>query len=118
MTVSDYLANQTITEKSQLTIVGTIKPRSVRLSRTALCKDFVLTDARNELECTYNGMVKEEFKEGETTLVQGYCPDLQHKNRIIVKDYFTKHGMETKEWQSKENVSRRMYNSAESAQLA
>jgi|JI6StandDraft_1071083.scaffolds.fasta_scaffold11878_6 cytochrome c-type biogenesis protein CcmE len=62
MTITDYLNNRTITEKSELTIVGTIKPRSVRMSKTAMCKDFVLTDNRNELECTYNGMVKSEFK--------------------------------------------------------
>lgn len=97
--------------------MGTIKPRSVRVSKTALGKEFVLTDNRNELECTYNGFAQSEFKEGEATIVQGFCPDLEHKNRIIVKNIITKHGMETKEWTEKSNVSRRAYGKGE-AQMA
>ena len=42
-------------------------------------------------------MVKPEFKQGETTMAQGYCPDIRNKRRIIVEYFSTKHGTETKE---------------------
>lgn len=62
MTIDDYLQNNSITDKTELTIVGTVKPRSVRMKATALGKDFVLTDHRNDINCSYEGFTKGEFK--------------------------------------------------------
>lgn len=109
MTISDYLRNNQIDEKTELTIVGTIKPRSVRNKTTTLGKDFVLTDHRNDLSCSYEGFTKGEFREGETTLVKGYCPNMENRQKLVVKDYYTKHSMDTKEWESKTNVARNNY---------
>jgi len=43
---------------------------------------------------TYTGKNKFEFKEGETILLQAYCPDTNNRDRIIATTYVTKHSME------------------------
>jgi cytochrome c-type biogenesis protein CcmE len=109
MTINDYLHNNSIDEKTELTIVGTVKPRSIKNKASSLGMDFVLTDQRNELNCSFEGFTKGEFKEGETTLVKGYCPNLSNRLRLVITDYYTKHSMDTKEWEGKTNVARNAF---------
>jgi cytochrome c-type biogenesis protein CcmE len=61
-------------------------------------KKFKITDNTYDIQCIYKGVSKNEFREGELLVMQSYCPDINHKDNIIVKDYLTKHSMETSEW--------------------
>jgi hypothetical protein len=36
-----------------------------------------MTDFKEEVNIIYKGIVKFEFKEGETLIITGYCPDLK-----------------------------------------
>ena len=69
------------------------------MRKGSLESKFIITDFKNEVEVLYNGMNKFEFKEGETIVITGYVPDVQHKNRIVCIDYMAKHSMEVENWQ-------------------
>ena len=49
MTIEDYLA-QIVDEKTQYTIMGVIKPRSIRLTG-GMTKKFIITDSVNDIFC-------------------------------------------------------------------
>lgn len=53
MTIQDYI-DLTIDEKTQYTIMGVIKPRSIKLA-SGMSKKFTITDSINELHCKYDG---------------------------------------------------------------
>jgi hypothetical protein len=53
--------------------------------------------------------MKFEFKEGETIVVTGYCPDKAKKNQIVCVEYQTKHSMEINDWEDSSNKSRKNY---------
>ena len=72
---------------------------SLQMRKGSLESKFIITDFKNEVEVLYNGMNKFEFKEGETIVITGYIPDVQHKNRIVCIDYMAKHSMEVENWQ-------------------
>jgi hypothetical protein len=46
-----------------------------------------LTDYKNQLDFYYKGHMKFEFKEGETIVITGYCPDKSKKNQIVCVEY-------------------------------
>lgn len=51
MTIQDYV-DMNIDERTQYTIMGVIKPRSIKLA-SGMGKKFVITDSVNELHCKY-----------------------------------------------------------------
>lgn len=53
MTIQDYV-DMNIDERTQYTIMGVIKPRSIKLA-SGMSKKFVITDSVNELHCKYQG---------------------------------------------------------------
>lgn len=57
MTIEDYLA-QIVDEKTQYTIMGVIKPRSIRLTG-GMTKKFIITDSVNDIFCKYEGITTE-----------------------------------------------------------
>lgn len=73
ITIQDYL-DMAIDEKTQYTIMGVIKPRSVKLA-SGLSKKFVITDSVNDLQCRYEGQTPTEVKEGDTAVVTAICPN-------------------------------------------
>lgn len=58
-------------------------------------KRFKITDNTYDVTCVYNGSSKAEFREGELLVMESYCPDVKKKSNIIVKNYLTKHSMES-----------------------
>ncbi len=70
---------------------------------------FTITDFKNEVDVYYNGMAKFEFKEGETIVMQAYCPDNQDKSKVIAMEYMTKHSMEVNNWKDQVSRSRDNY---------
>lgn len=107
MTIQDYV-DMSIDEKTQYTIMGVIKPRSIKLA-SGINKKFVITDSVNDLQCKYDGETPTEVKEGDTAIVTAICPNVLEKNSIVVKSYITKHSMELNEWKTKNNVSSKSY---------
>lgn len=53
MTIQDYI-DMTVDEKTQYTIMGIIKPRSIKLA-SGISKKFTITDSVNELQCKFEG---------------------------------------------------------------
>ncbi len=51
MTIQDYI-DLNIDEHTQYTIMGVIKPRSIKLA-SGMGKKFVITDSINDLHCKY-----------------------------------------------------------------
>lgn len=41
--------------------------------------------------------------------MESYCPDIKKKSNIIVKNYLTKHSMESSEWEKKSAVDKQSY---------
>lgn len=72
-------------------------------------KRFKITDNTYDISCIYNGTTKTEFKEGELLVMESYCPDVKKKDNIIIKDYLTKHSMESSEWEKKRAVDKQSY---------
>lgn len=107
MTIQDYI-DINIDEKTQYTIMGVIKPRSIKLA-TGLNKRFTITDSVNDLNCKFEGGTNIEVKEGDTAVVTAICPNPEKKENIVVKTYLTKHSMEVTEWKTKNNVSSKSY---------
>lgn len=54
------------------------KNRSVKLDG-GLNKRFTITDNTYDISCRYEGTTAAELKEGETTIITGYCPNVQVK---------------------------------------
>ena len=61
-------------------------------------KRFKITDNTYDVSCLYNGTSKNEFREGELLILESYCPNINKKQNIVVKNYLTKHSMESSEW--------------------
>lgn len=74
-----------------------------------LDKTFKITDNTYDISCTYHGSSKTEFKEGELLIMESYCPDVKKKENIVIKDYLTKHSMESSEWEKKRAVDKQSY---------
>lgn len=74
-----------------------------------LNKRFTITDNTYDINCRYEGTTAAELKEGETTIITGYCPNVQSKENIIVNTYMTKHSMEKNDWDAKNKVSNKSY---------
>lgn len=53
MTIQDYV-DMAVDNKTQYTIMGVIKPRSIKLV-SGMNKKFIITDSVNELHCKYDG---------------------------------------------------------------
>jgi len=77
--------------------------------KKGLEKRFKITDNMHELNCVFNGESKNEFREGELLVMESYCPNVTKKENIIIKDYLTKHSMETNEWEKKSAVDKQSY---------
>ena len=41
--------------------------------------------------------------------MESYCPDIKHKDHIIIKEYLTKHSMQSSEWEKKRAVDKQSY---------
>jgi len=109
MDVSGYYTNLSIKENELFKMYGILQKGSLHMKRGSLDTKFVLTDFKNQVEVTYNGVNKFEFKEGETLVITGYTPDNNKKNHIICIDYMTRHGMEVDSWQDGRGYSRENY---------
>lgn len=72
-------------------------------------KRFQITDNTYDISCVYKGSSKNEFKEGELLVMESYCPDAKRKENIVIKDYLTKHSMESSEWEKKKAVDKQSY---------
>ena len=59
--------------------------------------------------CKYSGTTAVELKEGETAIINGYCPNAKEKELIVVNNYMTKHSMETNDWDTKNKVGNKSY---------
>lgn len=42
-------------------------------------------------------------------IMESYCPDVKKKENIVIKDYLTKHSMESSEWEKKRAVDKQSY---------
>ena len=72
-------------------------------------KRFKITDNMYDVNCVFSGETKNEFREGELLVLESYCPNATNKQNIIVKDYLTKHSMESNEWDKKSAVDKQSY---------
>ena len=88
--------------------MGIVKPKSIRIT-TGLNKKFIITDTINDLKCRFEGFTTTELKEGDTAVITAYCPDINSKDDLIVKEYASKHSMELNEWKTKSNAPKQNY---------
>lgn len=109
MGISDYMDNDLLRESDIITVYGVLKSGSVKVKRGTQEIKFTLTDHKNSLEFYYKGHLKFEFKEGETIVVTGYCPDRSRPSQLVCVDYQTKHAMEVNDWQDSSNKSRNAF---------
>ena len=42
-------------------------------------KKFIMTDYAYDINCVFEGSLNVEFKEGETAIITGYCPNIANK---------------------------------------
>lgn len=72
-------------------------------------KRFKITDNTYDISCSYNGFSKTEFREGELLVMESYCPNVSKKDNIVIKEYLTKHSMDSNEWDKKKAVDKKNY---------
>eukprot|EP01017_Pseudomicrothorax_dubius_P032931 TRINITY_DN435_c0_g2_i2.p1 TRINITY_DN435_c0_g2~~TRINITY_DN435_c0_g2_i2.p1 ORF type:complete len:206 (-),score=30.05 TRINITY_DN435_c0_g2_i2:169-786(-) len=109
MQISDFYNNKYVKDNEVLKLMGIVKVGSVQIKRGSLELRFVLTDFENEVHVLYTGLNKFEYKEGETLVLTGYCPDIRQKQNVVAIDFMTKHALEQENWSSRSGVSRGSY---------
>lgn len=104
LSLADYFANNFLKDNEIFQMYGVLKVGSVSLKRGSLDTRFTITDFKNNIEVFYTGAMKFEFKEGETIVITGYCPDIKNKNKVICVDYMTKHALEVENWEGNNSL--------------
>ena len=73
-----------ISPHQRIRLGGIVKSKSLVWYKESQMAQFLLTDHKNEIEVSYQGLLPDLFREGQGVVAEGYLMDKRHFNASII----------------------------------